>query len=240
MKEKDISASIQAARLRLLICGLLVACSCGSNGLGTLTAHDAGNTGGSGGVMATGGNGRNSGAGGSGGASSTRDSTGVRTLGANQCRGNADCSDIHDTCVPPGGVGPCGVCLWVTSPCASDSDCQGDGASSICEFAVGCVCPTGTKVCSPGCSTSSDCGTGEACTGQHCVPATCQNDADCPTDFVCARGACGRKTCTTDADCSGYCVTGSCYPTPGTCYGAVAFGESVLPTPSVGGGGHAT
>src|ERR1017187_2111969 len=75
MKEKDISASIQAARLRLLICGLLVACSCGSNGLGTLTAHDAGNTGGSGGVMATGGNGRNSGAGGSGGASSTRDST---------------------------------------------------------------------------------------------------------------------------------------------------------------------
>jgi hypothetical protein len=226
MKQKDIRSRIPAlltARLRMLVAGLLVACSCSSNGLRTLTAHDAGVMDGSGGVIGTGGNGPNSGSGGSGGSSSTQGSTGNRTLGANQCRGNADC-DIRQeaTCVPPGGATPCGVCFWVTSPCTSDSDCRGDGASSICEFAVGCVCPTGTKICSPGCSDSSDCGTGEACTGRHCVPASCRNDADCPTDFGCTTGSCGRKVCTTDADCSGYCVTGGCYSTPGTCYGAVA------------------
>ena len=224
MKQKDSRGHIptlQAALLRILVSVALVVCSCSGSGLRSLAAHDGGGTGGSGGVI-TGGSGPNSGSGGSGGASNTQGSTSVRPIGAKQCRGNGDCGDIHDTCVPPGGVGPCGVCLRVTSPCTSDSDCQGDGASSICELAVGCVCPIGAKVCSPGCSNSSDCGTGEACTGRHCVPETCQNDADCPADFDCTGGSCGRKTCSTDADCRGYCVTGACYSTPGTCYGAVA------------------
>jgi hypothetical protein len=226
MNGRDVRRDIftlAAARLGMLVSGLLAVCSCGSDGLRHLTAHDAGGMGGSGIVTATGGNGPTAGGGGSGGSSSSQSSTSQRTLGANQCRGNADC-DVRQgaTCVPPGGATPCGVCLWVASPCTSDSDCQGDGASSICEFAVGCVCPSGVKICSPGCSDSSDCGTGEACTGRHCVPAACQSDGDCPTDFGCASGSCSRKACTTDADCSGYCVTGACYSRPGTCYGAVA------------------
>jgi hypothetical protein len=224
MKPKHCRGRIPAliaCRLRILVSVAL--CSCNGSGLRTLAAHDGGGTVGSGGVIATGGSSPNAGGGGSGGGSSTQGSTSIRTLGANQCRGNGDCSDIHDTCVPPGGRTPCGVCLWVTSPCTSDSDCQGDGASSICEFAVGCVCPIGTKVSSPGCSNFSDCGTGEACIGRHCVPAACQNNADCPTDFECTGGSCGRKTCSTDADCTGFCVTGACYSRPGTCYGAVAW-----------------
>jgi hypothetical protein len=225
MKERYIRRrilTVPAARLHILVFGLLVASSCGGDGLRKSTAHDAGGMGGTGGVIATGGNGATAGGGGSGGSSSAQGSTSSRTLGANQCRENADCNDIHDTCVPPGGLGPCGICLWVPSPCTSDLDCQGDGAFSICEFAVGCVCPIGTKTCSPGCSASSDCGPGEACVGRHCVQASCQNDADCPTDFSCTSGRCSRKACTTDADCSGYCVTGACDSAPGTCYGAVA------------------
>ena len=226
MKESDTRARIPVlltARQLMLVASLLVASSCSSKGLRTLTTHDAGLLGGSGGVVGTGGNGPILGSGGSVGSSSTQGSTINRTLGPKECRGNADC-DVRQgaTCVPPGGATPCGVCLWVRSPCTSDGDCQGDGASLICEFAVGCVCPIGTKICSPGCSDTSDCATGEACTGRHCVPASCQNDADCPTDFNCTGGSCGREACTTDADCSGYCVTGGCYSTPGTCYGAVA------------------
>lgn len=220
---KDVQQRIPGlARLHILVAGLLLACSCDGSGMRTLPTHDAGSTSGSGGAVATGGGGPNAGSGGSGGAPSTQGSTNSRTLGANQCRGNADC-DVRQgaTCVPLGGAPPCGLCLRVTSPCTSDSDCQGDGAPSICDVAVGCVCPTGSKTCIPGCSGSLDCGTGEACTDHHCVPAACRNDADCPTDFGCNSGTCGRKTCATDADCNGYCVTGACYSTPGTCYGAV-------------------
>ena len=172
-------------------------------------------------LIVAGGSGQNAGAGGTGGAPSTQGSTSIRTLGTNQCRGDADCSDIHDTCVQPGGVGPCGLCLVVASPCTSDSDCQADPSVFICDVPVGCFCPPGAKTCIPGCTDASGCNAGEACTAHRCVPASCQSDADCPTDFGCAGGGCGRKGCTTDADCSGYCVTGACYSTPGTCYGAV-------------------
>jgi len=208
--------------IKLLLLALTVfgAFACDST-RGSIDGAAGGNTGGT--LGETGGNGPNTGGGGSGGSSSTSGSTGSRVLGDHQCRGNADCNvQQHETCVPPGGATPCGVCLWITSPCTLDSDCQGDGASSICEFAAGCVCPAGSKICTAGCSDASDCGTGEACTGRHCVPASCQMDTDCPMDFGCSSGICGRKTCTTDADCSGYCVTGGCYTTPGTCYGAVA------------------
>jgi hypothetical protein len=87
---------------------------------------------------------------------------------------------------------------------------------------AGCYCPAGVKMCMAGCTDTSDCKDGEACTAYRCVPAPCEGDADCPTDFTCAGGNCGRKTCTIDADCSGYCVWGGCYSAPGTCYGAVA------------------
>jgi hypothetical protein len=242
-----------AARMRILVSGLLVAGSCGGNGLRTMK-HDAGATGGSGGVIAAGGSGPDAGIGGSGGAtsaggmigsggapggtsssggaSSTQGSTGGHTLGTNQCRGNGDC-DIRQgaTCVQPGGTGPCGVCRTVTSPCTSDSECQADAASLICDVPVGCFCPPGAKTCLPGCMDASGCKAGEVCTAHRCVPASCQSDADCPTDFGCTGGSCGRRTCTTDADCSGYCVNGRCYSAPGTCYGAVAFGQPVIGRP---------
>ena len=224
MNEKSIRAPIPtslASRLCIMAWGMLVACSCDGNGLRNSTAHDAGATGGSGGVMATGGSDPSGGSGGSGGAPSTQGSSSIHTLGTNQCRGSTDC-DRYSTCVPPGGTGPCGVCARVESPCTSDSECQAGGPSFICDVPVGCYCPAGAKSCMAGCTDTSDCKAGEMCTAHRCVPASCQSDADCPTDFTCAGGSCARNTCTTDADCSGYCVWGTCYSTPGTCYGSVA------------------
>ena len=134
-----------------------------------------------------------------------------------------DC-DVQEqsTCVPPGGPAPCAAACPPTE-CASDSDCQADGPSFICEGAWQCgECAAGVKICIPGCVDASGCNAGEVCTAHRCVPASCQSDVDCPTDFACAGGSCGRKTRTTDANCSGYCVEGLCYSAPGTCYGAVA------------------
>ena len=234
---RERTPSFLVAGLRFV--GLLAVCSCDGNGLRT-TSRDAGDTGGSGGVIASGGSGPSAGAGGSGGATSVRGTvgsggatggtgntggTGIHPLGTGQCRGNADC-DVRQgaTCVQPGGAPPCGICLLVASPCMSDSDCQADGGTLICEVPrVGCFCPPDAKICVPGCMDTSGCKAGEACTAYHCVPAPCQDDGDCPTDFGCAGGSCGREACTTDASCSGYCVNGQCYSTPGTCYGAVVL-----------------
>ena len=151
-------------RLRILVLPLLVVCSCNGNGIQILTGHDAGSTGGSGGVIATGGSGQNAGGGGSsgatgmggmvgssggmggtgntGGASGSQGTSNNHALGANQCRGDKDCDVQQDeTCVPPGGQGPCGICEEVASPCTSDSECQGDGAASNLRGARGVHLP---------------------------------------------------------------------------------------------------
>ena len=230
MEEKDIRERIHTflvARLRIILAaGLLVTCSCDGSGM-RANAHDAGVTSGSGGATRTGGNrSPDAGVSSSGGATSTggtQGSTSIHTLGASQCREDGDC-DVQEqsTCVPPGGPAPCAAACPPTE-CASDSDCQADGPSFICEGAWQCgECAAGVKICIPGCVDASGCNAGEVCTAHRCVPASCQSDVDCPTDFACAGGSCGRKTCTTDANCSGYCVEGLCYSAPGTCYGAVA------------------
>ena len=145
---------------------------------------------------------------------------GTCPLGANQCRGNADCDYLHPSCVPPDAGPPCSFCLEPTVPCTTDSECQGDGGELICDVVL-CPCSPGAKGCIPGCADASGCHSGKACAAHHCVPMSCQGDADCPTDFGCNNRICERKTCTTDAICSGYCVNGSCYSTLGTCQGPV-------------------
>jgi hypothetical protein len=248
MEEKDLREHIHTflvARLHIILAsGLLATCSCDGNGL-RMTAHDAGVAGGSGGVIGssgsspdagvsrsggatstggkTGSGGVTGGTGNTGGTSSTQGSTSSHALGANQCREDGDC-DVQEqaTCVSPGGQAPCAAAC-PPAECASDSDCQAEGPSFICEGAWQCgECAAGVKICISGCVDTSGCDAGEVCMAHRCVPASCQSDVDCPTDFECAGGSCGRKGCTTDANCSGYCVNGLCYSTPGACHGAVA------------------
>jgi hypothetical protein len=145
---------------------------------------------------------------------------GTCPLGADQCRGNADCDYRHPSCVAPGAGPACSWCFQVTAPCASDSDCQGDGGELICDVAE-CTCLPPAMSCMRGCADSSSCRPGQTCTAHHCVPISCQGDADCPTDFECSNGTCERKPCTTDAICGGYCVNGACYSAPGTCQSPV-------------------
>jgi hypothetical protein len=145
---------------------------------------------------------------------------GTCPLGANQCRGNADCDYRHPSCVSPAAGPACSICLDPTVPCTTDGECQGDGGELICEV-VACPCSPGARGCIPGCADASECHPGQACAAYHCVSISCQSDADCPTDFECNNGTCERKTCTTDAICSGYCVNGWCYSTPGTCQSPV-------------------
>jgi hypothetical protein len=140
-------------------------------------------------------------------------------LGANQCRGRADCDYRQPSCISPAAV-ICALCLNELLPCGTDNDCQVDGGGLVCDV-VACACSPGARGCIRGCEDASGCRPGEACVAGHCRPISCQGDADCPTDFGCNNRICERKTCTTDAICSGYCVNGSCYSTLGTCQGPV-------------------
>jgi hypothetical protein len=208
---------------RTWLVGLFLVGACGRNGLGSVTPADAGPAGSGHDALATGGTqtAGDTGSGGAGGTSGAKDAGNSRSLGANRCRSDSDC-ERYGTCVVPEGDTPCGVCLRIT-PCSSDSVCQADGGTMVCGLSRSCTCPFGSKTCIPACTDSSTCKEGESCSGGHCIETPCQSDTDCPVDFQCSAGSCGRNACSTDADCHGYCVSGDCYATPGTCYGPVAI-----------------
>jgi hypothetical protein len=95
----------------------------------------------------------------------------------------------------------------------------------VCGPGGPCTCGVGGKngSCIPACQGASDCGADEACAATgHCVAKPCTSDADCPStstvDYACSAGTCSIKSCKTNADCGAhYCVSGTCYPTPGMC-----------------------
>jgi hypothetical protein len=96
----------------------------------------------------------------------------------------------------------------------------------VCGPGGECTCPVGGKTgsCIPACKGPGDCTAQEACDPSgHCVAKPCASDTDCPStsyvDYGCSSThVCAVKSCTTDADCGAhYCVSGTCYPQPGSC-----------------------
>ncbi len=182
-----------------------------------LIACSGAGTGGQGGGPGSGGTTGSGGAtGGSGGGAIT---DGGPDMTALACRNDNDCPSTN-FCIPPGTELCPRTCTQVTNPCTADSDCAQDGAIPIVCVEDGCACNS-AKSCVRGCRGTADCPLGGFCySDHHCGLTDCP--ATCPTDWSCqdlgtGTAVCLEARCTTDSQCSGTCVTGSCYPTLGTC-----------------------
>lgn len=187
---------------------LLIACSgAGSGGQGG--GPGSGGTTGSGGAT-----------GGSGGSldGGTRKDAGP-DMAVLTCRNQNDCPSGTD-CLPPGESICPRSCTQLANPCTTDSDCPQDGAIPTICWEDPCACNS-AKSCIRGCRGTADCPAGGFCySDHHCGLIDCP--ATCPTDWSCQDlgtgvPVCLETRCTTDSDCAGACVTGSCYPTLGTC-----------------------
>jgi len=107
-------------------------------------------------------------------------------------------------------------------------------------FGTGLIigCPIVTPPPS-GCTSDTDCASGETCTDNACVPAAsgCTTDADCASGETCTGGACvpAASGCTTDADCAAgeTCTAGACEPA--TITGDAAAGETYFTANGCGG-----
>ena len=99
------------------------------------------------------------------------------------------------------------------------------GPTPVCQFDHQCGlagrCVDGE--CQRPCAGSSDCGTGQVCTGGFCgTPITsggqCIFNSDCGAGKTCINGVC-HADCSTDADCPAqgrdHCVGGICQPNTG-------------------------
>ncbi|MDX2054694.1 MAG: hypothetical protein SFV15_19995 [Polyangiaceae bacterium] len=114
--------------------------------------------------------------------------------------------------------------------CAEDADCK-EKPNGYCQYypavqalgAAGLCGPPSSPsrtVCSYGCVTDQDCGSGTICQcGEgigSCVPSTCRTDADCGEGSLCAGGVYGESSigfyscqvpgdqCFTNSQCEGY------------------------------------
>lgn len=138
------------------------------------------------------------------------------------CNDEADCTSSSLICVPPDSRAGCGACNPESGNCQTDSECIG---TQICE-PVPCACSGGSKRCTPGCSTNTDCPDGESCNSSNhrCEAKLCNTVTDCPVSFACLSGVCSRKTCNLDTDCSSRggssCVKSFCYSGQGQCLGS--------------------
>ncbi|HYP98860.1 MAG TPA: hypothetical protein VER96_09305 [Polyangiaceae bacterium] len=142
-------------------------------------------------------------------------------VGANQCLSNADCG-YTATCVgaKPGGQGQC------TEPCDTPADCP--ATSYSCNGAAVGKCQL------KGCTSASDCPTGETCNNGTCSCSaatgstecsgtcdgmTCKSGHACTSNAGCGLGTCGGGTCTK----SGTNAAGACHKNTdcglGTCGG---------------------
>ncbi|MBK7862416.1 MAG: hypothetical protein IPJ65_28165 [Archangiaceae bacterium] len=136
------------------------------------------------------------------------------------CHQQSDCVNNGTSCAAPGTPTGCGACRIDPGDCTDDTQC---GAGSTCQ-PMPCSC-MGAKLCAPGCSASSPCDDGFACSGgahPRCVEKTCSKASDCAiAGFDCSAGQCVRRACSADADCgpagAAYCVLGSCYRGLGVC-----------------------
>jgi len=160
--------------------------------------------------------------GGSGGAGGTSGSGGA--LNAGQCRQTSDCTQMGDTCVPPGFDIGCGACQDppMDELCTDDAECKAQGASYICA-PVACSCSGPANTCAPGCTSDAECAAHLECDATNrCSAKSCSGDGDCPANYSCADGACARRPCVTDVQCDdGYCVGGTCFADPGWCWDGV-------------------
>jgi hypothetical protein len=191
---------------------LAIGCSSGVGGPGAGSSQGgAGSVGSAGeGASGTGASTASSGTGASTASSGTSASSSTGTGDPpGSCRSPLDCD-------PEGGssnavcateTSMCGGCQWQSSVCLDDSECDPDDYCTICD------------TCLPRCtSPGGDCVDGTTCGPDGlCIPSPCAADVDCPADFTCSQGACARKACSQDDDCSGYCVTGQCMKTLGSC-----------------------
>jgi hypothetical protein len=185
---------------------------------------------GSGGATATAGSTPTGGTSGTGGPDASADKP--RPTVGTPCSSQDDCgSYVGDllACQAPGEPLGCGACLRGSGNCLTDADCVHDGGfttgTMICDLAPSaeCYCP-GAKICTVGCRTSVDCGSGQTCNQSHRCQNTCvAGDGTCPVDYHCDEGGyCRRNSCASDSECSGFCVKGACYDTRGTCEGVRA------------------
>lgn len=138
------------------------------------------------------------------------------------CTGDSDCdSSAGAYCLPPGEDPGCGVCSVAERDCESSADCpdathceEYEPPCSSCDGSTPSAC---VEDCVPG-----GCPDRQQCVEGACVPLRCDTGAiECPQNFRCdgtTDDGCARLTCTLDTDCDcGSCVSGRCYPGPGTC-----------------------
>jgi plastocyanin len=122
-------------------------------------------------------------------------------LDKTECRNDSDCPfgsfcDVEKRCHP-------------IRYCLTDDECP---AGSICNNYM-CIVP---KLC----SSPSDCGINQTCSGGKCIALTseCQTDFDCGLNSgaICHDGKCTSvKVCSSNSDCgSGFCYNSSEYSTP--------------------------
>ena len=139
-------------------------------------------------------------------------------LAPGRCRTTSDCKP-GQTCLRPGELGGCGICMKPPDPCQDDAPCRAQGPTWICEPGL-CTC-NGETVCKPGCGGNQDCPPWQSCAPSHrCLDKVCRRDDECPASFICTppnNPHCQRKPCATDGECPAYCVGGLCYPEFGTC-----------------------
>jgi hypothetical protein len=162
---------------------------------------------------------------GTGGADAGDGAGGIADGGLRSCRTQADC-EVGRYCnfVQPVGVDVCGSVCWTGTDCASDVDCQRDGAAPdlVCEIPPKSpFCgPCSAKRCIAGCSQNDPCPEGQLCSAaRHCEAIACDEGTTCPANFTCSGSSCLRTSCVTDADCGGtYCVLGECHSELATCF----------------------
>jgi plastocyanin len=122
-------------------------------------------------------------------------------LDKSECRNDSDCPsgsfcDVEKRCHP-------------IRYCLTDDECP---AGSICNNYM-CIVPKS-------CSSPSDCGVNQTCSGGKCIALTseCQTDFDCGLNSgaICHDGKCtSLKVCSSNSDCgSGFCYNSSEYSTP--------------------------
>jgi hypothetical protein len=114
------------------------------------------------------------------------------------------------------------VCAGPAPPqdeCNADADCTPADGPMICEPAGHC----GMTKCVPGCIDAMDCEEFQECSAEsRCTPKACAANDTCGADHACVSGICTRRKCESSSECEGYCVKGSCYDTPGSCWDAFA------------------
>jgi hypothetical protein len=162
-----------------------------------------------------------------------------------RCTDVADCQGLFASprcqTAPPtyqcGGVHP-------IHECEMDPDC---GTGRVCDLGgcgyAACVdaCPTKTCASSEACESGHcvskacdaagalPCGPGTTCKSTNgaatCQAIACDAGFACPTTWDCAPGpkadphGCVHHACKSSTDCAcGFCVAGSCEPTPGYCF----------------------